>query len=414
VILVGGITMLSTATAAALAVAGFHRAAIVLGTQPGPALWLSILLGAATVLWPYGTSLFTEAWQAAAFVWAAAFLLEARAVKKPAARVVAAGLLLAIAGLTKVTSLVFAPAFVIAVLAARTIALDRRMRAALVLSGGIALATAVHLGWNAYRFGALFDFGYDWSETIPVPPPHTFSIVDLPRGLALLLVSPGKSIFLWAPVTVLALLNAGRSWKRDPALTAGLGTALAVGLLFYGGYLFVEGGYSHGPRHLVPIVPLLILAAAGPDASRWSRPALLWCGVVGLVMAILATGVSFLEDQVLRRDARGRPVVGYYEIIDPAPGRPSNRYRFGYVPFVTAISTPGWFTSPALGQGPDYFFLHLGQARKQLPDGGAIPSWLTWLWPIGWLIVIGAAGQKIGRRAIAGLPKRLRENSTRT
>lgn len=391
VIVVGGITMLTTATAAALAVVGFHRAAIALGTLPGPARWLSLLLGGATVLWPYGTSLFTEAWQAAALIWAVVFLLEARHAPRPFSRVVAACALVAIMGLTKVTSLVFAPALVIAVLVDRSVGDRRRWQVAAALSGAVMLAAAIHFGWNVYRFGSPLDFGYDWSETIPVPPPRAFALADLPRGIALLLATPGKSVFLWAPVLVLALLGATGSWRRERALTTGLGAALATGLLFYGGYLFVEGGYSHGPRHLVPIIPLLALAAAGPDASRWSKPALFTCGVIGLVMALLATGVSFLEDQALRRDANGRPVAGYYELIDPAPGRPNNRFRFDYIPFVTATSTPGWLTSAPLGQGPDYFFLHLAQARRQLPDGEAIPASLPWIWPVVWMSVLVAA-----------------------
>ena len=398
VIFVGGITMLSTATAAALAVAGFHRAAIAIGTMPGPALWLALLLGGATVLWPYGTSFFTEAWQAAAMVWAAALLIEARTMERPGARVAIAGLLLAVTGLTKVTSLVFAPAFVIAVMVDRTVTISRRMQVAAVLTGGIVFATAVHVGWNAYRFGSPFDFGYAWGETIPSLPARAFLLSDIPRGLAVNLAAPGKSIFLWAPVLVLALLNGVRSWRRQPALTTGLGTALGVGLLVYGAYLFAEGGYAHGPRHLVPIIPLLVLAAAGPDASNWSKPALYACGAVGMVMALLSTGVSFLEDQALRRDAFGRPVPGYYEIIDPPQGRPSNRYRLGYIPFVTALRAPGWLHSPALGQGPDYFFLHLQQARRQLPDGQALPASFTMIWPAFWLIVMAAAAVDLARR----------------
>src|SRR4051794_34642912 len=78
VFLVAGITMLATATAAALAVAGFHRAALALGTPPRAAVTLSLLLGGATVLWPYGTSFYSEAWPAAAFIWSAALLLDAR------------------------------------------------------------------------------------------------------------------------------------------------------------------------------------------------------------------------------------------------------------------------------------------------------------------------------------------------
>jgi hypothetical protein len=50
VFLVGGLTALSTATGAALAVAGFHQAAIALKATPRTALGFSLLLGGATVL----------------------------------------------------------------------------------------------------------------------------------------------------------------------------------------------------------------------------------------------------------------------------------------------------------------------------------------------------------------------------
>jgi len=77
VFLVGGITMTATATAAALAVAGFHRAALALGTPPRQALVLAMLLGGATVLWPYGRASTRKRWSAAAFIWAAALLFSA-------------------------------------------------------------------------------------------------------------------------------------------------------------------------------------------------------------------------------------------------------------------------------------------------------------------------------------------------
>ena len=121
------------------------------------------------------------------------------------------------------------------------------------------------------------------------------------------------------------------------------------------------------------MVPLVGLLAAGPDATRWPTSVLIAGAIVGGMMAVLAVSVSFLEDQALRTDTAGRLVIGYYELIDPAPGRPNNRYRLGYVPFVTAMGTPGWSGETPLGQGPDYFPLHLAQARRQLPDGRTIP-----------------------------------------
>jgi hypothetical protein len=404
VIFVGGITMLTTATGTALAVAGFYRAAVALGTRSAAALRLSLLLGGATVLWPYGTSLYTEGWQAATLIWAAALLLEARSAARPHARIVIAALLLTVTGLIKVSSFVFVPAFVVAVLADTRLPQPHRWRTAATLAVGIAAAAVVHAGWNTYRFGSAFDFGYNWTETIPVLPARAFAAADIPRGLVVLLATPGKSLFLWAPLLVLAAINAATWWRRDRAFTLGAGAAAVAGLVFYAAYLFPEGGYAHGPRHLVPIVPLLALLAAGPDASRWSPGVLAACAVVGVSLAFPATGVAFLEDQALRRDPSGRPVSGYYEVIEPAPGRPNNRYRLGYLPFVSAVSNPEWGSERApLGTGPDYFLAHLEQARRQLPDGRNIPASFNWWWPLLW-IAVAAAGAIVIRRSMAAMP----------
>jgi hypothetical protein len=404
VIVVGGVTMLATATAAALTVAGFHRAVIALGVPAHIALLLSVLLGGTTVLWPYGTSFFSEAFLAAAFTWAAALLIEARTVERPTSRIAIAGLLIVIAGLTKVTSLIFAPAFMAAVLAERSLDTTRRMRIALAIGGAIAVAAALQLGWNGYRFGSPFEFGYDWSETVTQLPARAFSIAELPRGLAVLVFTPGKSLFLWAPLLVLAVLNAADVWRRDRALAVGVFSAAGLGLLVFGAYLFPEGGYAHGPRHLVPIVPLLALAAAEFRLTKRSKTILAAGAVVGVVMALLATRVSYLEDQALRRDAMGRTVPNYYEEVVPAPGRPNNRYRLEHIPFVTAMRSPGWSESPNLGQGPDYFFLHLQQARRQLRDGQSIPASLPWVWAGLWSALALGAGAVLFRqfRAMRG------------
>ena len=403
VILVGGVTMLVSATGAALAVAGFYRAALALGTPATTAVILSLLLGGATVLWPYGATLYSEALQAAALVWAAALLLEAkRGAAKARARVMTAALLLGVAGLVKFTALVFAPAFVVAALWDRSLPARTRRDVAVALAIGIALAAAVHFRWNDYRFDSPFDFGYDWSETIPTPPARAFAITDLPRGIAVLLATPGKSILLWAPVLFLALASSRRFWQREPAVAVGVAAALAAGLLIFGAYLFPEGGYSHGPRNLVPILPLLLLPAAGADARRWPRSVLVACGAVGAVMALLAVSVSYLEDQAMGGGPSAAARSHYYEQVVPAPGRPSNRYRLGYLPFVNAMRSPGWVTAQPLGQGPDFFPLHLAQARAQLPDGKAIPAWLVWVWPAGWLALLVAASWALARQFPTG------------
>jgi hypothetical protein len=402
-VVVGGITMLATATAAALAVAGFHRGAVALGTPPRAALTLALMLGGATVLWTYGVSFFSEAWQAAAFVWAAALLLEARSGLRgektfnAGPRVAAAAVLLVVAGLTKFTSLVFAPAFVIAILADRTLASRARFRAALVMAIAIAAAALVHLGWNIHRFGQPFDFGYDWAETVPRMPARAFLLSDIPRGLGVLLLSPGKSIFLWAPAIVLAIWHTPRFAARERAVFAGVATASLVGLLFFAAYQFPEGGYAHGPRNLVPIVPLVMLLACGADAGRWPRPLVASLATVGFLVALMSTSVSFLQDQTLGRDLAGGARTVYYERVDPPQGRPWNRYRFTYVPFVQTLMSAAWLSDSTFGLGPDYFPNHLRQARTQLPRGLTIPSSLVWGWPIGCTLLLALAAAALLR-----------------
>ncbi len=403
-IFVGGITMLTSATAAALAVAGFYRAVTALGTPLRPALWLSLMLGGASVLWPYAKSFYSEAWQAALLIWAAAWLLEARAGERPHLKIAGAAILLALMGLTKQTSLVFAPAFVIAAMAETSIAQKRRVQVAASLSAGIALATLGHLWWNDYRFGAIFDFGYDWSETIPVLPPRAFELADIPRGALVLLATPGKSLLLWAPILVLAALSVTRAWRQDRALTTGVLAVFGVSFVFYAAYLFPEGGYAHGPRNLVPIVPLVALLAGGPGADQFPRAAWMGCAAIGVVMALLAVSVSSLVDQALRRNQRGEIVEGYYELVEPAPGRASNRYRIDYIPFVMAMTSPGWWTAPGLGQGPDFMVRYLDAARQVLPDGGSIPQRFTLVWSLLWLVVLIAGGVVLqkGTRGLTG------------
>ena len=358
---VSGLTMLTTSTAAALAVVGFHRAALLVGAPPPIALLLSLMLGGASVLWTYGTSLYSEGWQAAMFIWAAVCLLERR--------IVLASVLLALAGLTKVTSVVFMPGFLAAVMADRSMPLHTRVRAIAVLGAGVAAAVGIHLAWNSYRFGDMFEFGYDWSETVAQLPARPFFLSGLPHGLATLLLSPGKSILLWAPVLV---LGASRLRTCPRPMLIGLGTTAGCGLIFYGAYLFPEGGYAHGPRHLVPMVPLLLLPAAIPGAP-WRRGLVTACAAVGFTIALLSVSVSFLQDQALGNDFQR---VGYYERIDPPPGRAWNRYRLDYVPFIRTVTSSDWPMSQRVGAGIDFFPLHLMRARAAIPDAQTIPWWL--------------------------------------
>lgn len=405
--LVGGMTALAMAFAGALAVAGFVRACRALGASARDTRTLAIVLGLCTILWPYATTLYCEAWLAAAFIWAAAFLLE---VRPPEAgsnvasgfrrQIGAAAILIALAIVTKPTAIVIAPAFVAAALLDRRG--DRRARTtvASALSLAILVGASVHILWNVTRFGNPLDFGYNLAGMIPRPPARPFLPEEIPRGLFLQLLTPGKSLFVWAPVTLLSLFSLGSCWRRERGLAAGLIAGTASALVFYAAYFFPDGGYSHGPRHLVPLVPLMMLPLAIPSVTI-TRSALRACAAAGFVMAALAVTVSFFEDQAPVQIGT-RLISPYYERVDPTPGGPNLRYRTDYIPFKFALTSGRWLSASRVpGNGPDFFALHLVQARRIFPGGSTIPAWLCWGVSLPWvvLLLVSAPGLKIPRAA---------------
>jgi hypothetical protein len=392
---VGGITSFGMAFAAALAVAGAWRACVALGAAADRAVTLALMLGGATVLWPYGTTLYSEAWLAAAFAWAAAWLIEARTASGARWRVIAAAILIAVAGLTKPTGIVLAPAFVVAALFSTGLSRRARIEVAIVLAVAVALATGVHVAWNLFRFGRPLDFGYQIAE-MTYPPARPFLPEQLGWGLFVQLLTPGKSLFVWAPIALLSLLSLGACWRREPGLAAGLASGMIAGLVFYAVFFLPEGGYSHGPRHFVPLVPLLILPLALPSVPL-PRRALLACAAVGFTMAALAVTVSFFQDQAPVRTNRGL-VSAYYEWLDPSPGAPRLRYRQDYIPFKHALTSGRWLSPErAVGDGPDFFAVHLARARTGLPGGEVIPVWLPWAVSLPWLLVFTVAALSLRR-----------------
>jgi hypothetical protein len=147
----------------------------------------------------------------------------------------------------------------------------------------------------------------------------------------------------------------------------------------------------------VPIVPLLLLPAIARPIEQRSRAALAACAIVGFTIALLATSVSFLEDQGIGEDLGGGAALAYYERIDPPPGRAWNRYRLEYVPFVRTLRSGLWPAGDAVGHGLDYFPHHLARARREIPGGQAIPVWLIWAMPLFWTGMLIAAAAALAR-----------------
>lgn len=389
-------TTLASAAWAALAVAATLRAARALGATPARALLLAGLLGAATPLWPYATTFFSEASSAALVAVTAAALLEGR-------RLLAA-VAVATLVLVKATNVLVTPALLLLAAwpadgawgkASGAAAAAALRRAGPVLLG-VVVACVVHAEWNEWRFNAgPLQLGYEWGEMLRKgEPPRAFLLSALPRGLVVLLLSPGKSLLLFAPPVVLAAWRLGALWRAAPGVAAAWAVGLVVSLVAYGSYLYPEGGYCFGPRHLVPLLPLLLLPlAVGPAPGRRALVATL---AVGVPLQLLGVTVSFIEDQAMGERGQTSP---YYVRHPPTseevpPGRPLNVYRLDY----SLVRYPGTLVrhlaevgADVEGLGVESLPLHLGRVRRAY---GVLPVWPGLLPPIlgALLLAVGVTG----------------------
>ena len=255
----GLVSSLLPALAIACTAALLALAAAELGAAPRGALLLGIVYAVATPAGVYATLWFSEPLTACATL-AAVYLLLRDRDRLTAWRPLLAGAATALAVCTRLESLLFAPPLLLYAV------LPRRRRplraAAFVLPLAVALAGLAL--YNAARFGSPLETGY--SEGLGTAmrdthPPHT--LASLAEGLYGLLISPGKGLLEYAPVLLLAPLGAAMLWRRRRPELLLLLLVFALDLVAHANVLIRwVGGWSWGPRFLLPVLPLALLLLA--------------------------------------------------------------------------------------------------------------------------------------------------------
>ncbi|MEM0915262.1 MAG: hypothetical protein AAGK09_11710 [Planctomycetota bacterium] len=149
---------------------------------------------------------------------------------------------------------------------------------------------AMVLAYNAARFGHPFDTGYGrfyarFDEGLYGHP--------LWKGLVGYAVSPGKSVFLYAPVLLLSVAAVldGRVWRHLGRIAAVIVVATVIHLMFYAPFTFWGGDTNWGVRFHVGMMPLWIIPAV-VGVSLW------WTGqraralARGTIVAVVAVSVA--------------------------------------------------------------------------------------------------------------------------
>ncbi len=336
----------SSATFAALAGALLFLVLARAGLPVTEAAATSLIASFGTPLFAYSSWFFSEP-LAAALLLAAAFVLFSAPPSSPTSlrRAALAGLLLGVALWVRPAHLIAVPVFLLAILARGG---KQGLAPACVLAAVAGAFGAGYLFRNAMLFGSPLDFGYpaaaEGGKRL-----NTFE-TPLATGLFGLLLSPGKSIFLFAPPLLAALAGVSRLARRDRGLAVLAGVMPVVYVVFYARYTQWEGGYCFGPRYLLPAI-LLAAMGLGPlltECGPATRRVVFGLAVAGFLVQVIGMSTSFLEDQ-----ATGAYYDAYWN------------YRMSYSPLVSQSARLTHYIAshaPApLGLGFDRWFVFLAK-----------------------------------------------------
>lgn len=268
--------------------------------EPGLGVAAAVTLGLGTLVLPFATLLFGVV-PASALAFLAFSLLFQR--EGGVARVAAAG---AAAGLAVATDLpLVVPAVLLGLYAA---ARAPHLRRLLAFGAGGVLGLLPLFLFDVWAFGSPFHTAYSGVAINPgargieqSPGSHGFFSVQLPSPrVAVELLLSGRGLLVLTPVVAAGVAGVVLLWRRglrsEATLIGGLCIAELVWNSGRNGLFQAIGGWSPGPRYLIPLLPFLCFALA-PALRR--APA-----TVG-VLALISTGamvVATSAEPLLQND----------------------------------------------------------------------------------------------------------------
>ncbi len=185
---------------------------------------------------------------------------------------------------------------------------------ALVSGAIIVVGLFILAAYNWARFGSPLSFGY---------PVGNLS-VPLFTGLHAMFLSPGRSLFVYSPILLLAIPGAWLFYKREKTLTILCLILVLSYALIVAGWGPLGWGLSWGMRLMTPILPVLgFLAAAVLEyvwRNKWIGAVSLFLGVVGLsiqVLTLLRDPTHVLIDRVSSGEVKFEDTI--YSVRDSWP-----------------------------------------------------------------------------------------------
>ena len=192
-------------------------------------------------------------------------------------KVLLAALLALLAVLAKPTGILVGPLLCLYLLLKKD-----PLRVSLLPIAASGLGLLCYSVYNVVRFGNPLNFG-------PVNP---FSMALIPEGFAGQLFSPGGGIIWYCPPAIMAALGFRKAVKAKVIETFLIVSIFGAFLLLHSAVPYWEGGWSWGPRYLLPTLPV-IMALTGLLEGK-ARKTLLVLSLVGFLVNA-PTLVSYYE-----------------------------------------------------------------------------------------------------------------------
>jgi hypothetical protein len=340
-----------------------------LGCAPGVSALVGLAYGLSTPAYVYATLAYGH--QASAFALLGSFLLIwKKAPRLPVLRLAASGFL---AALASVIELQMGPVSAILGLYLLVEVVRRRYPFAGLLgfAAGAMIPTLALLAYNQTAFDSPWDMGYFHEVNFaPIHPRDNPTGLRAPDWTKLgpLLWGCYRGLFVYAPILILAgpgwvvLL-----WRRRWALAIVSFLVCASVLLVNLGYPQWTGGWSTGPRLLVPLIPFAMIPVAGllAEPGRWGQAAVLAATILALIggveMLLFQGAGGRIPHEVW--DAEGRRMIplaaplrdAVWPLWTGEPLPPPRRYIDGFARNLMAMAAPEW----AKGLAPRWRFLQM-------------------------------------------------------
>jgi hypothetical protein len=302
-----------------------------LGASRRDALLLALAFGVGTAAWPHAKTLFSEPLTALLVAIAVVAAIRAGSGRGRLPLLAAvAGLVASAALMARISAGPFVP--IIGVYLTLVTLRRAGLRTAAIAAGSFIAGAIPALGAlllsNHWRVGDAAATGYG-------AVPFNRGVFD---GFYNLFLTPGKSLFLYAPIALVALIAVPFAARRRAPEVLLLLALIVANTVIFGRFQAWAGDHAWGPRYMYIVLPLFALLLA-PVVSRvpWRR-AVLVAAIVGVASATVGTVLDFnqyitqVANQVtgppvdgepayanaLHHDVARSPILGQPKLIDDA------------------------------------------------------------------------------------------------